>query len=126
MIRIGANPICWSNDDMIEIGGNIPLEQCLSEAREIGLEGMEKGDKFPRQRRRLRLSWRSSGWRSYPAGIRPSFWTRGGRGIRRRSGRSQAAQGRRSGGSGSLRMHPDRPRRQVDAALKAASVTEAE
>jgi len=21
MIRIGANPICWSNDDMIEIAG---------------------------------------------------------------------------------------------------------
>ena len=47
MIRIGANPICWSNDDMIEIGGDIPLEQCLREAREIGLEGMEKGNKFP-------------------------------------------------------------------------------
>jgi myo-inosose-2 dehydratase len=47
MIRIGANPICWSNDDMIEIGGNISLEQCLTEAREIGLEGMEKGNKFP-------------------------------------------------------------------------------
>ncbi|MEJ1159103.1 myo-inosose-2 dehydratase [Prosthecomicrobium sp. N25] len=48
MIRIGANPICWSNDDMIEIGGNIPLEQCLSEAREIGIEGMELGNKFPK------------------------------------------------------------------------------
>lgn len=47
MIRIGANPICWSNDDMEEIGGDIPLEQCLSEAREIGLEGMEKGHKMP-------------------------------------------------------------------------------
>ena len=47
MIRIGANPICWSNDDMVEIGGDIPLEQCLSEARDIGLEGMEKGNKFP-------------------------------------------------------------------------------
>jgi len=47
MIRIGANPICWSNDDMVEIGGDISLEQCLSEAREIGLEGMEKGNKFP-------------------------------------------------------------------------------
>ena len=52
MIRIGANPICWSNDDMIEIGGNISLEQCLSEAREIGLEGMEKGNKFPNDARR--------------------------------------------------------------------------
>jgi len=47
MIRIGANPICWSNDDLPEIGGDIPLEQCLSEAHEIGLEGMEKGNKFP-------------------------------------------------------------------------------
>lgn len=47
MIRIGANPICWSNDDMIEIGGDIPLEQCLAEARDIGLVGMEKGNKMP-------------------------------------------------------------------------------
>ncbi len=47
MIHIGANPICWSNDDMVEIGGDISLEQCLSEARDIGLEGMEKGNKFP-------------------------------------------------------------------------------
>ena len=47
MIRIGANPICWSNDDMIEIGGDIPLEQCLAEAREIGLLGLEKGNKMP-------------------------------------------------------------------------------
>ncbi|WP_181703776.1 myo-inosose-2 dehydratase [Chthonobacter albigriseus] len=48
MIRIGANPICWSNDDMIEIGGNIPLETCLSEAKAIGIEGMELGNKFPK------------------------------------------------------------------------------
>ncbi|WP_442501788.1 myo-inosose-2 dehydratase [Marinivivus vitaminiproducens] len=48
MIRIGANPICWSNDDMIELGGHIPLEQCLGEATAIGLEGMELGNKFPR------------------------------------------------------------------------------
>lgn len=49
MIRIGANPICWSNDDMPEIGGDIPLEQCLSEAKSIGLAGMELGNKFPRR-----------------------------------------------------------------------------
>ncbi len=30
MIRIGANPIGWSNDDMLEIGGDIPLVyECL-------------------------------------------------------------------------------------------------
>ncbi|WP_294643364.1 myo-inosose-2 dehydratase [uncultured Aureimonas sp.] len=48
MIRIGANPICWSNDDRQDIGGHISLEQCLSEASAIGIEGMELGHKFPR------------------------------------------------------------------------------
>ncbi|MEX1180911.1 MAG: myo-inosose-2 dehydratase [Cucumibacter sp.] len=48
MIRFGANPICWSNDDMPEIGAHISLEQCLNEARDIGFEGMELGIKFPR------------------------------------------------------------------------------
>ena len=48
MIRIGANPICWSNDDRQDIGGHISLEQCLSEASAIGIEGMELGHKFPK------------------------------------------------------------------------------
>jgi myo-inosose-2 dehydratase len=47
-IRIGANPIIWSNDDLRELGGATPLETCLSEARAIGFEGMELGHKFPR------------------------------------------------------------------------------
>ena len=46
-IRFGANPIGWSNDDMRELGGDIPLEQCLSEAKAAGFEGMEMGHKFP-------------------------------------------------------------------------------
>jgi myo-inosose-2 dehydratase len=49
MIRIGANPIGWSNDDMLEIGGETPLEVCLAEAKEAGFEGMELGNKFPRE-----------------------------------------------------------------------------
>ncbi len=53
-IRIGANPIGWSNDDMQEIGGWIPLEQCLSEAKRAGFEGMELGNKFPRDAGKLR------------------------------------------------------------------------
>jgi inosose dehydratase len=53
-IRIGANPIGWSNDDMQEIGGWIPLEQCLSEAKSAGFEGMELGNKFPRVATKLR------------------------------------------------------------------------
>jgi myo-inosose-2 dehydratase len=48
-IRIGANPIGWSNDDLQELGGNTPLEVCLKEAREAGFEGMELGHKFPRK-----------------------------------------------------------------------------
>ena len=53
-IRIGANPIGWSNDDMREIGGHIPLEQCLAEAKAAGFEGMELGHKFPREPAALR------------------------------------------------------------------------
>jgi len=48
-IRIGANPIGWTNDDMVELGDDIPLEQCLSEAKAAGFEGMELGRKFPRK-----------------------------------------------------------------------------
>ncbi|MCB8876083.1 myo-inosose-2 dehydratase [Acidisoma silvae] len=47
-IRIGANPICWANDDMPELGGDTTLETILSEAKQIGFEGMELGKKFPR------------------------------------------------------------------------------
>ncbi len=54
MIRIGANPIGWSNDDMPEIGGDIPLETCLKEARAAGFVGMELGNKFPREAEALR------------------------------------------------------------------------
>ncbi|WP_404402959.1 myo-inosose-2 dehydratase [Pelagibacterium halotolerans] len=54
MIRIGANPIGWSNDDMLEVGGHIPLEQCLSEAQTAGFTGMELGNKFPRKADALR------------------------------------------------------------------------
>jgi len=54
MIRFGANPIGWSNDDMRELGGHIPLDQCLSEAKSAGFEGMELGHKFPREADALR------------------------------------------------------------------------
>ena len=46
-MRIGTNPIAWSNDDMPELGGDTPLETCLAEAREAGFTGIEKGNKFP-------------------------------------------------------------------------------
>ncbi len=46
-IRLGTNPIAWSNDDLPELGGETPLETCLAEAREAGFTGIEKGNKFP-------------------------------------------------------------------------------
>jgi inosose dehydratase len=47
-IEIGINPITWTNDDMPELGGDIPLETCLSEASQAGYAGIEMGGKFPR------------------------------------------------------------------------------
>ena len=47
MIRLGTNPIAWSNDDLPELGGGTPVETCLAEARQAGFTGIEKGNKFP-------------------------------------------------------------------------------
>ena len=47
-VRIGINPITWTNDDVPELGGDTPLETCLSETREAGYLGTELGGKFPR------------------------------------------------------------------------------
>ena len=54
IIRIGTNPIGWSNDDLPELGGDTPLETCLRETREAGYEGIELGNKFPRDAATLR------------------------------------------------------------------------
>ena len=47
-IKFAIAPINWSNDDDHELGGDIPLEQCLSEMREAGYDGCEIGNKFPK------------------------------------------------------------------------------
>lgn len=47
-LRIGINPISWSNDDLPSLGGEVPLATALSEGREIGYEGFELGNKFPK------------------------------------------------------------------------------
>ncbi len=53
-VRIGINPLTWTNDDMPELGGDTPLETCLSEAKQAGYDGMELGNKFPRKADLLR------------------------------------------------------------------------
>lgn len=69
-IRIGAQPIIWSNDDFHELGGDIPLERCLREMGEAGYAGTELGHKFPRDPDALARALRPhglqlvSGWHS--------------------------------------------------------------
>jgi len=52
-VRIGINPISWSNDDLPSLGGEISLDTALSEGRAIGYEGFELGNKFPRESKAL-------------------------------------------------------------------------
>jgi inosose dehydratase len=47
-VRLGINPLTWSNDDMPWLGADVPLETCLAEAAEAGYAGVELGNKFPR------------------------------------------------------------------------------
>ena len=47
-VKLGINPIGWTNDCMNWLGDFIPLEQCLAEARQAGFSGVELGRKFPR------------------------------------------------------------------------------
>jgi inosose dehydratase len=48
MVRIGINPLTWTNDDLPELGEANSLETCLQEAKQAGYEGVELGRKFPR------------------------------------------------------------------------------
>jgi len=53
-VKIGINPISWSNDDLPSLGGETPLSTVLAEGREIGYQGFELGNKFPREPAALR------------------------------------------------------------------------
>jgi inosose dehydratase len=48
-VRLGINPITWTNDDDPALGGDTPLEVCLTETKQAGYQGTELGGKFPRQ-----------------------------------------------------------------------------
>ena len=52
-VKLGIAPIAWSNDDMPELGGDTPLEQCLLEASQAGFIGIESGGKFPKKSEEL-------------------------------------------------------------------------
>lgn len=69
-VKLGINPLTWTNDDMPALGAETSLETCLEEGREAGFSGFELGNKFPRDPRILGplLSQRNlelvSGWYS--------------------------------------------------------------
>ncbi len=47
-VKLGIAPIGWTNDDLPELGGDIPFEHCIDEMAAAGYEGCEVGNKFPR------------------------------------------------------------------------------
>jgi len=47
-IRLAIAPIGWTNDDLPELGGEIPFEQCVSEMALAGFKGSEVGNKYPK------------------------------------------------------------------------------
>jgi inosose dehydratase len=47
-VKLAIAPIGWTNDDLPELGGNIPFEQCLSEMALAGFAGSEVGNKYPK------------------------------------------------------------------------------
>src|SRR5580765_51377 len=53
-VKIGINPISWTNDDLPWLGGETPLEVALAEGKAIGYRGFELGNKFPRESAALR------------------------------------------------------------------------
>ena len=45
--KLGIAPIAWWNDDLAELSDDVSLEECLAQAAQAGLTGMETGRRFP-------------------------------------------------------------------------------
>ncbi|AGI67649.1 putative myo-inisitol/rhizopine-catabolism protein [Octadecabacter antarcticus 307] len=45
--RLGIAPIAWWNDDLAELSDDVSLDECLRQAAEAGMTGMETGRRFP-------------------------------------------------------------------------------
>jgi inosose dehydratase len=45
--KLGISPICWWNDDLVELSDDVSLDECLRQASVAGYTGMETGRRFP-------------------------------------------------------------------------------
>ena len=45
--KLGISPICWWNDDLVELSDDVSLDECLRQAAMAGYTGMETGRRFP-------------------------------------------------------------------------------
>ena len=46
--KLGISPICWWNDDLVELSDDVSLEECFKLTREAGFTGLETGRRFPK------------------------------------------------------------------------------
>ena len=60
-VKIGISPIAWQNDDLPDLTAAYTMEQALSEAREIGYTGVERGQRMPADTQGLRGYLEESG-----------------------------------------------------------------
>lgn len=45
--RLGISPICWWNDDLVELSDDVSLDECLRQVAHAGYTGCETGRRFP-------------------------------------------------------------------------------
>ena len=45
--KLGISPICWWNDDLVELSDDVSLDECLRQAAQAGYTGMETGRRVP-------------------------------------------------------------------------------
>jgi len=75
-VKLGIAPLTWTNDDIPELGGDIPFEQCVSEMALAGFTGCEVGNKFPKDPAVLKPALELRGLRVCNAWFSPYLTTK--------------------------------------------------
>ncbi|NQT61247.1 MAG: myo-inosose-2 dehydratase [Bacteroidetes bacterium] len=75
-VKLGIAPLTWTNDDIPELGGDIPFEQCVSEMALAGFTGCEVGNKFPKDPTELKAALELRGLQVCNAWFSPYLTTK--------------------------------------------------